>query len=283
MKGLAHIGALKVLDRYGITPDEYVGTSVGAFIGAMAAGGLSPDELQEIGLGIRKSDILDYDYLGLLWRRGRSQSLYRGKALHDFIRRTLPEDRFDRLPLPLFVTSVDLNSGREVIWGMPGYRDIPLHDCVVASCSLPGIYPPKKISSYYFVDGGVVDTLPVKVAVYTKAELIIAIYLEPAELLPQGVERRGLAAILQQAESIVSRTLVRHNLQFFDRAPIVLVQPRVAEHGIFDFRNTADVIRAGEEAAEAALRASPLLRDLIPGPLASETPLPRRMDLQGSA
>ena len=49
MKGLAHIGALKALHRHGIVPDEYIGTSVGGYIGALAAGGLSPDQIEEIG------------------------------------------------------------------------------------------------------------------------------------------------------------------------------------------------------------------------------------------
>ena len=57
MKGLAHIGALKALHRHGIVPDEYIGTSVGSFIAAMAAGGLSPDQIEDIGLSIRREDI----------------------------------------------------------------------------------------------------------------------------------------------------------------------------------------------------------------------------------
>ncbi len=258
MKGLAHIGALKALHRHGIVPDEYIGTSVGSFIAAMAAGGLSPEQIEDIGLSIRRHDILDYDWLGLLWRRGSSRSLYRGKALHDFFRRTLPVDRWDDLRKPLYITSVDLGSMQEVIWGMPGYREIPIHDCVVASCSIPGIYPPKKINEYHFVDGSLVDTLPIKVPVYTKADLILAVYLEPREVPATHVEQKGVAAILQQSQSILSRTLVRHNLNYFEKAPIVLIQPNVADHGIFDFEENAAVIRAGELAAEVTLQSHPL-------------------------
>ncbi len=263
MKGLAHIGALKALHRHGIVPDEYIGTSVGGYIGALAAGGLSAEQIEEIGLSIRRRDILDYDWLGLLWKRGLSRSLYRGKALHDFFRRTIPIDRWDDLPKPLYVTSVDLGSSQEVIWGMPGYREIPVHDCVVASCSIPGIYPPKKINEYHFVDGSLVDTLPIKVAVYTKADLILAVYLEPRDAPATRIERKGVAAILQQSQSILSRTLVRHNLHYFERAPIVLIQPNVAEHGIFDFEENAACIRAGELAAEVTLQSHPLTQGLM--------------------
>jgi NTE family protein len=264
MKGLAHIGALKVLHRWGLVPDEYVGTSVGAYIAAMGAGGMPVSEMEQVGLSIRQEDILDFNLWSLVTRRGRSRSLYRGKAVHDFFRRTLPADRFDQLVKPLFITSVDLESSREVVWGMPGYTEVPIHDCVVASCSIPGIYPPKKINRFYFVDGSLVDSLPVKVAVYRKADLIIAVYLEPKEASVRGVPRRGVAAILQQAQSIISRTLVRHNLNFFDKAPIVLVQPQVQEFGIFDFEHHAAVIRAGELATEIALRSHPLTEAFAP-------------------
>ncbi len=284
MKGLAHVGALKVLHRYGLVPDEYVGASVGSYIAALAAGGLTPNEIADITLSIRPADIMDYDWANLVFRRSRARSLYRGKALHDFIRRTLPEDRFDRLLTPLYVTSVDLGTGQEVIWGLPGYTEVPVHDCVVASCSIPGIYPPKRINQYYFVDGGLVDTLPVKVAVYNKADLIVAVYLEPPDVSARRVERRGMGAILEQSQSILSRVLLRHNMHYFEKAPIVLIQPRVAEHGLFEFRNAPALLAAGEEAAEAALRASPLTRHLLGAPPKAATdptppPLPAQPEL----
>jgi NTE family protein len=158
---------------------------------------------------------------------------------------------------------------QEVIWGMPGYREIPIHDCVVASCSIPGIYPPKKINEYHFVDGSLVDTLPIKVPVYTKADLILAVYLEPREVPATHVEQKGVAAILQQSQSILSRTLVRHNLHYFEKAPVVLIQPNVADHGIFDFEENAAVIRAGELAAEVTLQSHPLTQGFMARPASS--------------
>ena len=249
MRGLAHVGVLRALLRRGLAPAEYIGTSAGAYVAALAAGGLSPTEIRDLALSVRRRDLLDYDWLGLLWKRGRARSLYRGKALHDFVRRTLPCDRFDDLPHPLYMTAVDLCSAREVVWGMPGYRDIPVHDCVVASCSLPGIYPPKRIGPYQFVDGGIVDTLPIKVAVYSRADLIIAVHLDSGE---PARPPRGMAGILEQSQTIISRALVDHNLRTFQGAPLILVRPRTPL-GLFDFVHPEQAMEAGERAAEEAL------------------------------
>jgi NTE family protein len=258
VRGLAHIGVLKALHRLGLVPDEYVGTSVGGFVAAMAAGGLDPWALETVARSIRRRDVVDLDWLGWFGFRGRCRSLYRGKALHDLVRRSLPVDTFDALPKPLFLSAVDLTTEREVVWGTRGFRDIPVHDCVVASCAIPGVYPPKRIGPFRFVDGSLVDTLPVGIAVDRGADLIVAVHLDPPPVPAPRVDRRGIGAILERSQSILSRRLRDHALDRFDGAPIVLIQPPADGRGLFDFSDPDAAIRAGERAAEAALRSSPL-------------------------
>lgn len=271
MKGLAHIGVLKALRDWGIEPDEYIGTSVGSFISALSAGGMNPEQVEDVGLSVTKSDIIDFNWLGLLWKRGGTRSLWRGKAFHDFVRRKLPVDRFEDLKKPLYMTAVNLTRGEEVIWGMPGLTQVPIHDCVVASCAIPGLYPPKKINRYYFVDGSLVDTLPIKVAVYLNAGLIIAVYLESSEPGGRMPPPVGMAGTLLQSQSILSRTLFQHNLRHFQEAPLVLVQPKIYGRGMFEFEDTAAVIAEGERAAHEALLGHPLMAHVRPP---ASTPAP---------
>lgn len=274
MKGMAHIGVLRALRAYGIEPDEYVGTSVGSFICSLAAGGMAVDQIEAVGRSIRREDILDSNLLNLVWKRGQARSLYRGKAFHDFVRRTLPVDRFEDLQKPLFMLAANLTRGEEVIWGMPGLTEVPIHDCVVASCALPGIFPPKKIHRYYFVDGSLVDTLPIKVAIYHNAELIIGVYLESLEGGRfKDIPAVGIADVLMQSQSLLSRTLFKHNLRHFQEAPLILIQPRVYGQGMFDFEEIPAMIEEGERAAFEAMIDHPLLGGLKPHP-ATPQPLP---------
>ena len=273
LKGLAHIGVLKVLEQFGIIPDEYVGTSVGSLVGAMHAGGMKAAQIEETALSMKKEDILDWNWWDLLWRRGRAKATNKGRALHDFVRRVLPVDRFEQLKKPLYITSVELHSGREVVWGMPGLREVPIHDCVVASCSVPGVFPPKKIYHYQFLDGSIVDTLPVKVAVYNKADLIIAVYVQSDHSFRgKAIAEAGMASVFEQSLAIWSRTLTRHNLNYFEDAPIALIEPEVWNHGMFEFRKTVEVIAAGREAATSTLSNHPL----FPGLRESTTAVRRR-------
>lgn len=272
MKGLAHVGVLKALRAWGVEPDEYVGTSAGSYVAALAAGGLAPDEIEETALSIRKADILDSNWLSLLWKRGEARSLYRGKAFHDFVRRTLPVDRFPELRKPLYMTAVNLTRAEEVIWGMPGLTEVPIHDCVVASCSIPGIFPPKRITRYYFVDGSLADTLPIKVAVYLNAEIIIGVYLESFDREHSRANPPvGISDVLMQSQMVLSRTIFQHNLRHFQEAPLVLIRPFVGGFGMFQFEETAALIAEGERAANEVLLSHPLMKGLTP-PAGTPTP-----------
>lgn len=265
LKGLAHIGVLKVLASRGIVPDEYVGTSVGSIVAALAAGGLHPEQIERIALDIRRPDILDYDWMGLILRRGRVRSLYRGVALRSWLRRVLPVDRFDRLVRPAYFTSVDVNSGEQVVWGRPEASGPPLYECVAASCAIPGIYPPMEIGGRHYLDGSLVDTLPVRSATVGRTDLILAVYLDEVDAAPtRSIQRLGIGAIMEQAQSIVSRTLMNLRLHRFHGAPVAVIRPRVRSHGMFQFDRTGEVIRAGEEAALRALDTEPALRGLPP-------------------
>jgi NTE family protein len=148
---------------------------------------------------------------------------------------------------------------------MPGLTQVPIHDCVVASCSLPGIFPPKKINRFFFVDGSTMDTLPIKVAVYHKVDLIVAVYLESIDPSGHGAQPpTGIVDVLMQAQSVNSRTLFEHDLRHFQGEPVVLVSPKVYGRGMFQFDEIAALIAEGERAAHQAFRSHPLLADLVP-------------------
>lgn len=265
LKGLAHIGVLKVLASHGIVPDEYVGASVGSIVAALAASGLRPEEIERIALAIRKSDILDFDWKGLLIRRGRVRSLYRGVALRSWLRRVLPVTRFSELAKPAYFTSVDMNTSEPIVWGGPDSADISLQECLAASCAIPGFYPPVEIGRRHYFDGTLVDTLPVSAATAGPSDLILAVYLDEIESSPRlAIQRLGIGAILEQAQSIMSLTLFGLRLNHFTKAPVTLIRPHVRSHRMFQFDRTQEVIRAGEEAALQAIATDPALRAASP-------------------
>src|SRR3972149_2593475 len=264
MKGLAHVGVLKVLRSLNIHPSEYIGTSIGSLFAAMAAGDMSPEDMESIALTTSKNEIIDYNVMGLLRQGTKARSIYIGKKFHTFVRRVLPVDRFSELKYPLYINSVNINTGHEIIWGLPGLTDVPIHDCICASCAIPGIFPPKKINQYYFSDGGLVDTIPIKIAINHGADVIIAVHLEAMTTFSErNIQDEGLVAMIAQAQSIVSQTFLQHNLSQCDKSNIILIEPEVSHYGMFDFINGRQMIDEGARAAGEILRNHPLLRGKI--------------------
>jgi predicted acylesterase/phospholipase RssA len=156
---------------------------------------------------------------------------------------------------------------------MPGLTQVPIHDCVVASCAIPGIFPPKRINRYHFVDGSLVDTLPIKVAVYLNSQIIIGVYLESFDKdRARTTPPSGIAEVLMQSQSILSRSIFKHNMRHFQEAPIVLVVPKVGEFGMFQFEDNEALVHEGERAAFEAFLHHPLLEGLQV-PESTPTPL----------
>lgn len=259
MRGLAHIGVLKALERLGIHISEYVGTSVGSLIGAMAAAGMSSREMERCALSIQRKQILDFDLKGFLFRRHKIKSIYKGEKLYEFVRKVLPVEHFQDLRVPFFANAVEINTGVNVFWGLDRLSDLPLADAVYSSCAIPGVFPPRKIGEGYYVDGGIADPLPIKFVQMRQPDLVIAVNLGHSYALAEKtLQWEGVATILARSSAIQSDTILDLNLHHCLDCPLVMIQPNTAKLGLFDFENARKLIPLGEAEALKVLMSHPL-------------------------
>ena len=153
--GLAHIGAIKALEEYGIEPKYVAGTSMGAIIGVMYAAGYSADEIMEI---VKEKRLYKVGHLmtwqSAYWNQGMSTQKTLLSELQEFV----PHNSFDSLMREFLVCATNVETG------MPEYRHEGgnLIEFVAASASIPAVFEPIVIDSVRYVDGGIVDNLPVK-------------------------------------------------------------------------------------------------------------------------
>ena len=260
LKGLAHVGVLRVIESLKIEVDEYVGCSVGAVVGALAAGGMSAEGMLRLWGSIRPEQFLDFNSVGLMARGAKVRSLYRGERLRAWIDAHLPEGDFASLRKPFYACSVELNSGVQVVWGASGFTACPVRDAVYASCAIPGLFPPQRIGDFHFIDGATVESLPIGVAVSHGCRAIIAVNLQHLDYtLVKPVQDAGLVSILGRANTIVGHTMSKHLLALHADAPVIEVRPRVAQHGVLEFEGVERLVKEGMRAAMRALGGSPLL------------------------
>lgn len=205
-KGLAHIGVIEALKDYGINIDYIAGTSSGSIIAALYSAGYTPNEMLRI-VNMYKDKIIDVDknigfkFLGsLVSKKVSIKGFIKGNSLEKMLRKVLKYKQIEDITdvkFPLAIPTVDLNTGEIVyFWNKTEnsenrtcliedsakYDDQPsyytkgdLAGIIRASCSVPGVFAPKKIDEDFYVDGGVRVNTPVEVLRKMGADKVIAV------------------------------------------------------------------------------------------------------------
>lgn len=271
-RGLAHIGVLRVFEQAGIPVDLIAGTSFGGFIGAAYAIGRTPDEIKTITDAYSTVT----SWLRVIDIRGRG--LISEARIDAFFNGALGvSSTFNDLKIPLCVTATDLHTGEEVL-----LQSGSLLDAMRATTAVPGILPPGAIGRRIFVDGAVLNNLPVDVPQKMGADLVIGIDttqtitdLDASNqqsarhlgLVPKSV-RLGLRD-MERSRVMMMRRLIQMRTELAQ--PDLIIKPDFPEGvTLFNGFDRADqIVALGEEAAHAALPQIEALLDSQPLPKAN--------------
>jgi NTE family protein len=253
LKGLAHIGVLRALEERALVPGLVVGSSIGSLIGAAWAAGATVPQMEAKARGIRRRDVFQVAHTDVALRRLLAPSLYRREPLEALIASLVGDVTFRQLTRRLLVNTTDLHSGMQVMWGLPGLLDARVADAVAASCALPGIFPPRQIQGRAYVDGAVVENLPVRLAASLGSGPIIAVNVAATSIRRDVHETEGFAATYIRGLEIVMQTQIEGQLRDWKGPPLVLVQPRVEHISMFAFDKTEELMEAGYRATAQTL------------------------------
>ncbi len=257
MKGIAHIGVIKALEEAAIRPDAIVGTSIGAVVGALVAGGLGWRELTEIARRLKKEDVVSLNRRAM-WLGGiRATSVFDDTPFVGWIERVLPVRRFSELIVPLRINTTSLVSGEEVWFGSGCRQDVDLLKAVYASCALPVYFPPARIDDDVLVDGGIVNAFALSQAVAWRAEKVIAADVGSDFRPPdEGYFDQGIVAIHDRVVALSMRDQRRERITRYSHLPGVYIRPEIGHVNTFEFERTQFLMEEGYSAARSALEAA---------------------------
>jgi len=257
-RGLAHIGVLKALEEEKIPLACVGGTSVGAVIGAAYCAGMSAAELAEMAAQVRFRDFARWT----ISRYGFASN----ERMVGFLKRVLKVRTFEELRVPLAVTATDFISGEGVV-----FRSGELIEPVRASCAYPGMFLPVQINGRLLVDGMLAHTVPTVPLHEMGANKVIGVYLRSHWCDASGP--RHVFEVISQCFSIAQEQMSG----LWRAAADAVMEPEVAGFGYDSFERAAELIRAGEVAAQAAL---PQIRAwLTPPPVSVPERTPQREPL----
>jgi NTE family protein len=265
VKGFAHIGSLRVLEREGFHIQGVAGSSVGGLVGALYTSGYSPDEMED--------RLRDIDQGNLFSRmHGDGPALLGLAGVTAILLELLGERSFDDLRIPLALTATDINTGLPVV-----IKQGRLIDGVLATSAVPGIFPAKPIGGHMLVDGAIMNPIPVAEAraLYPNAP-VVAVVLSPPlgwqeEQNSENTENVPLIMTnlplvyrlagrlrLAQAFNLFIHSMDLSGLMLMDKQlklekPEVIIRPKLGSIGIIDRVDIPEVIKSGERATQDAL------------------------------
>jgi NTE family protein len=241
-RGLAHIGVLKVFEEEHIPISFIAGTSVGSVIGAGYASGISARELSEIAALVRFKDFSRWTFSRF--------GLFSNDKMSIFLEKILRCKTFEELRIPLAIAATDIITGEPAI-----FTSGNLVEPVRASCAYPGMFLPVNINGRLLVDGLLAHAVPAVPLRQLGAERVIAVHLSAHWVKKHGP--RHVFDIIGQCFSIAQDRMCGPWKAVSD----VVLEPAIGDFSYDDFARAPELIRAGEEAARAAL---PAIRAWVP-------------------
>ncbi len=263
-KGLAHIGALKVIEESGVRIDYIGGTSMGAIIGALYASGYSAKELDSIfnqtdfstliqdniprsaktfyekGESEKYALILPFDKFKI----GLPSSLSKGQNVYNLLSKLTSHvstvSNFADLPIPFFCVATNVESGEEVILDR-GY--LPL--AVSASGALPSLFSPVMVRDTVLIDGGVVNNYPVSEVRAKGMDIIIGVDVQDSLK-----NRENLKSVLDVLVQINNYRTIKAMIEKRKQTDIY-IHPKIENFSVVSFDEGKNIVASGVTAAKS--------------------------------
>ncbi len=261
-KGLAHIGALKIIEKAGVRIDYIGGTSMGAIVGALYASGYKAHQLDSLFKAVDFNKLIqdniprhaktfyeredsekyavtlpfDHFKIGLPIGLSKGQNFYnRFTRLTSHV--SMIKD-FSKLPIPFFCMATNIETGKQVLLDH-GY----LPEAVSASSALPSIFSPVEIDGILLTDGGVANNYPVEEIRNKGVEIVIGVDVQDS-LLPRK-RINSVTNIMLQISNFKTIKAMKTKRPKTD----VYIKPEIGDYSLISFDDTEKIIYKGEKAA----------------------------------
>ena len=233
-RGFAHLGVLRALEEYGIIPDVISAVSAGAIVGVFYADGYCPGEIFDM--------FVEKKLFQLIRLNVNRKGFLKPSGIEELMNTFLRAKTFPDLKIPLYITASDMNRGKPVY-----FHDGDLRKCILASSAIPILFQPVMINNTMFLDGGLLDNLPVH-PVLGRCRLIIGVSVNP------NFEDYSLNRYLKLMErtfylSLVSK--IREHSRYCD----IFIEPEeMKKFGLFEIKKAREMVDAGYKEARQILK-----------------------------
>ncbi|MFT5215848.1 MAG: NTE family protein [Glaciecola sp.] len=261
-KGLAHIGALKTIDRLGVKIDYVAGTSMGAIIGGLYASGYSGKQIDSIFKSVDFDELISDNlprYAKTFYERDNAEkyaivlpfdnfkvqipsAISKGQNVFNLFSKLLLHvsdiHDFENLPIPFFCIATNIETGEPVLLDRGS-----LPQAMAASGALPSVFQPVIINNKILIDGGVVNNYPIDELRAKGMNLIIGVDVQDA--LVERNELNSAPDILLQISNFRTIDVMKDKVKKTD----IYIKPDVKNFNVVSFQYGQQIIENGRLAA----------------------------------
>ena len=234
-RGFTHLGVLKALEEFGMKPDIISGVSAGAIAGALYADGYAPEEILEIYT--HKKSIFE-----LLQITVPKTGIFKATGLKETLQKNLRAKTFEELKIPLVVAVTNLIQGKSEY-----FRKGDLVRAILASSCVPVLFETIMINNMPYIDGGVMNNMPVE-PIAKQCNILIGAYINPTG---PTKELKGLAHIAERSFHLAIASEMRTKRHLFD----IYIEPEeITNYSMFDMKKSAELFEVGYRKTAAMLK-----------------------------
>jgi NTE family protein len=244
-RGVSHVGVLEVLQKNNIPIDLIVATSIGSVVGAMYADGTCIDDLKNRIMHLKREHLVNVQLGNATGMFISRQGMSTGDKFKNFLLTNLRAKYFSELKIPFIAVATNIKD-----FSAYEFRSGEVYHGIMASAAVPPIFPPVGVYGSEFIDGGVVEPTPVRIAKRYNPKMIIAV-----DISDRGMEKvNTMYDIMNKSFYVMYYELSDMQASLAD----VVIHPNLNNFGMFDDNHHQELFNRGKE---EALKMLPQIND----------------------
>jgi NTE family protein len=225
VKGFAHAGALQALEEFGIKPDIISGTSAGSIAGVLYSAGYSPRQICEL--------FKNKSFVNFTQPMIPGAGFFSPAKFIEFLKKNIRYNNIEELPIPMRIVATDLDHGNLEV-----FKEGSIAERVMASSSVPIVFPPIKIDETYYVDGGIFCNFPVDI-IREECRFLIGINVNP---LVSDQYKQSMLDIALRSYRFMFRA---NSKEYGKRCNILVETTETKNYEFFDLNNVDEIYTLG--------------------------------------
>jgi len=233
-RGIAHAGILKALNEFDIYPKIISASSAGAIVGALYADGKEPDEILEI--------FLEQAVFKILRFKRPKLGFFGAEGLKHILQKHLKAKTFNQLNLKLYVCATNINTAK------PEYfNEGNLIDVIMASSAFPLLIKPYPLNNNLYIDGGVMDNLPVS-PLFHQQKFIIGAHVNPVNY------QHRFRTVKNYMDRILHMGLRANMIKNIEHCSLFIEPPNLSHYNLFSIGLAKQIFKEGYQYTKQYLK-----------------------------